>query len=94
MKQFMGVLFLILGGLFLFKILTQGWVLFLLLALCLAAAAATGAISRWGYTAAALLVLLGLPGLFIKSLAILLSLAAKFAPVLLIIFGIYLLANS
>lgn len=93
MKQFLGILFLILGGLFLFKILTQGWVLFLLLALCLAAASATGATGRWGYSAAALLLLLGLPGLFIQSLAVLLALAARLAPALLILFGIYLLAS-
>jgi len=45
MKNFIGIVFLILGGLFLFKILTQGWLLFLLLALSLAASAATGVIA-------------------------------------------------
>jgi len=39
-------------------------------------------------------MLLGLPGLFIKSLAILLALTVKLAPALLIIFGIYLLVKS
>lgn len=92
-KQLLGLLFLLLGGLFLFRMLVSGWVLFLLLAAGLALGVAVGAMGRWAYGVAALLLLLALPGLFFKTLFVGLALIAQLAPLLLLLFGIYLLAK-
>ena len=86
-----------LAMLFIVKSLAATWLIFALAAAGLAIAAGSGAIGKWGYAAAALCLLVAVPGFFVsfmfKGLAIALQII-KMAPFLLVILGIWWFIKS
>lgn len=87
----------ILGIIFLVKSLAATWLIFVLAAAGLGIAAASNAIGRWGYAAAAICLVVAVPGFMFsfifKGLAVALSII-KMAPFLLVIIGIYWFIKS
>jgi hypothetical protein len=93
-NKFLGALFVLLGIFLVFKAVLGGAFLFLLLAAGLAVGAATRAIGRWAYALAGLFVLLALPGLLFRSVFFGVAMLVKLAPVLLVLYGVYLLLKA
>ena len=101
MNKALGVVLVALGAIALFKMIFSGPVLLLLLAVALAYGAANGSIGKWGYAVAALLAIPSLLGVVFRLIGLTLGLtfgllgtAMRFAPVLLILVGIYVLVRS
>ncbi|HEY3367715.1 MAG TPA: hypothetical protein VGK74_21870 [Symbiobacteriaceae bacterium] len=95
MGKFLGIIIIALGGLFLLKAVHSIAFLFLLVAAGLAIGAAAGVIGRWGYSTAVVFALLSIPMLFVaKTLLFGMALIFRLAPLLLVGFGIYVLAKA
>lgn len=94
MSKVWGILLIVVGGFFMLKVMASFAFLFLLIAAGLAVGAAAGAIGKWGFTAAGIFALLALPMFALKTVFIGLAMVFRLAPILLVIFGIYVLAKA
>jgi hypothetical protein len=92
--KFLALVVVALGAILVIKTLTAVWLLCLLLALALGVGTASGAVGRWGYTAAVILALLAIPGFLFKTLFASLILVLKLGPILLVLFGLYLFLKA
>lgn len=91
MSRFVGTALVILGVFLAVTVLVKSAWLFVLLALLFGAGSAAGWVGRWGMGVAGLLLLIALPGLFFGVVGGLIHLAIRFAPLLLVIWGISML---
>jgi hypothetical protein len=91
MQKALGVLLVLIGIIFIFKA-----TLFILVvtAIGLGLAALVGAIGRWGYTVAAILLLLMIPLLIFKALVATIFLAFHLLPLILVGLGVYLVFKA
>lgn len=91
-NRYLGAAFLLFAALLLFKSVS---ILFILIGIGVAIAIATamGAMGRWGYGLAALFGLMAVPFLLFQTLFWGIAIIMKLAPLLLLLFGVYLLAK-
>ncbi|HLO03993.1 MAG TPA: hypothetical protein VK191_12865 [Symbiobacteriaceae bacterium] len=94
MSRFVGTALVILGVFLAVTFLVKSAWLFVLLALLFGVGASTGLVGRWGMGVAGVLLLIALPGLFFGAVGTLLHLAIRFAPLLLVIWGISMLMGK
>jgi hypothetical protein len=93
MSRFFGTVLVFLGIFLALTVLVKSAWLFVLLALMFGAGSAAGWVGRWGMGVAGVLLLIALPGLFFGTVGALLHLAIRFAPLLLVIWGISMLVG-
>ncbi|HWI62166.1 MAG TPA: hypothetical protein VNT75_10040 [Symbiobacteriaceae bacterium] len=97
MQKVVALIVVVLGGVLMLKTLAATWLLLLLLAAAFAWGASTKAIGKWGYSAAVLCVLLAIPGFLLRTVLKGIAIAfgmLKFAPILIVLIGVYLLFKS
>lgn len=94
MQRVAAFVILLLGLMLLFRAMLAGWLLFLVLAAALGFGASTGAIGRWGYTAAVIFALLAIPSLLLRTVGLVILLVGKLLPVLLVLIGLYYLVKA
>lgn len=97
MQKVVALIVVILGGVLMLKTLAATWLLFLLLAAAFAWGASSKSIGKWGYSAAVLCLLLAIPGFLLRTVLRGIALAfgmLKFAPILIVLIGLYLLLKS
>jgi hypothetical protein len=91
MHKALGVLLVLIGVIFIFK---ATFFILVITAIGLGLAAAAGAIGRWGYTVAAILLLLMVPVLIFKTLVATIFLAFHLLPLILVCLGVYLVFKA
>ena len=93
-NKIIGILVVLLGLLFLFRLTLSGTWLFLIIAAALAIAAGQGWAGRWAYVLAGIFVVLAFAGFAIRSVFIALAILFKLAPILLVLVGVYLVVRA
>ncbi|MGE5674629.1 MAG: hypothetical protein ACM3XM_12300 [Mycobacterium leprae] len=93
MPKYLGLVLVVLGLFLVVKTVASMWLLFLLAALVLAVATTIGAIGRWGFGLALVCGLVAVPGLLFRTLFAGAALAVRLLPLILVIYGLYLLAR-
>lgn len=91
MSRFFGTVLVILGLVLAVTFLVKSAWIFVLLAILFGAGSAAGWVGRWGMGVAGVLLLVALPGLFFGMVGTLIGLAIRFAPLLLVIWGLSML---
>lgn len=97
MNKLLGFVLVLLGAFWFFRVVFSPLVLLLVLAGAFAWGAATGAVGRWGWGAAALCALLAVPTLIFGAVAMSVGIALriiKMAPLLLVLVGIFMLMRA
>jgi len=90
----LGLLVLLVGLAILFRFVTAGSFIFVVIAAILALAAAGGMIGRAGYVLAAIFLLLAFTGAALSTALFAIRMLVRLAPILLVLAGIYLFVRS
>ena len=101
MNKVMGTVLVVMGAFLLFKFIFSGPILLLVLAVALGYGAASGKIGKWGYVVAGMLAIPSLLGIIFRLIGLtfgltfgLVGTVLRFAPILLILVGAYVLVRS
>lgn len=93
-NKIIGIVVVLLGLLFAFRLFISSTMLFLIIAAVLAVAAGTGSIGRTGYVLAGIFLILGLMGSTLRLALGAVAMLFKLAPLILVLVGIYMVAKA